>query len=148
MMTIDEVLTREAEAWATLEAAVAVVPATRRTEEGVVPGWSTQDVLWHCAFWVDFVAQVVEAAAAGIEGPGDDDWDRVNEQVARDAKAMAWDDVVAGAETSRARVRDAIASLLPQQLTENLDKEIGGETYEHYEEHAAEIAAFAAGSSS
>jgi hypothetical protein len=142
VMTIDDILGNEATAWARLDAAVQAVPDTRRNDRDVVPGWSTQVLLWHCVFWADFVAQVVEAAAAGVEGPTDADWDAVNEQVARDGAAMTWDEVNAGAERARARVRDAIASLRPEQLTEDLVKEISGETYEHYDEHAAEIEAF------
>ncbi|HEX6844043.1 MAG TPA: DinB family protein [Actinomycetota bacterium] len=144
MTTIDEVLAKEADAWARLEAAVQAVPADRRNDGEVVPGWSTQVLFWHCIFWADYVAQVVEAAAGDLEPPGDDDWDAVNDQVAADGASMAWDDVIAAGERTRARVRDAIASLRPEQLTEDLLGEISGETYEHYDEHATEIAAFAA----
>lgn len=144
MTTIEDILGREAEAWAKLDAAVQAVPAGRRNDGDVVPGWSTQVLLWHCVYWADYVGQVVEAAAAGVDGPGDDDWDALNEQIATDGAAMTWDDVISGGERARARVRDAIASLRPEQLTEDLATEIVGETYEHYLEHAAEIAAFAA----
>ena len=144
MTTIDELLAKEAAAWAALEAAVESLPPERRHQGDVVPGWTAQVLLWHCIYWAEYVATVVEAAAAGDEGPADEDWDAVNEQVARDAAAMSWDDVVAGGERVRARVRDAIASLRPEQLTEDLAKEIADETADHYEEHAAEIAAFAA----
>ncbi len=50
-MDRDELLQREARAWDALEAAVARVPDDRRAEEGVVPGWSTKDLVWHCGYW-------------------------------------------------------------------------------------------------
>lgn len=145
MTTIDEVLAKEAAGWATLQEAVASVPEDRRSEGDVVPGWTVQVLLWHSIYWADYVGQVVEAAAAGRPAPGDEDWDALNDQVASDGAAMSWDEVVAGGERARARVRDAIASLRPELLTGDLLGEISGETWEHYEEHAAEIAAFAAG---
>lgn len=145
MTTTDELLAKEAGAWSTLEAAVGSLPPERRHEGDVVPGWTAQVLLWHCIYWADYVAGVVEGAAAGNEGPADEDWDAVNEQVASDGAAMTWDDIIAGGERVRARVRDAVSSLRPEQLTEDLAKEIVDETADHYEEHAAEIATFAAG---
>ena len=46
-MDRDELLEREHASWSALEAAVGRVPADRRAVDGVVPGWSVKDLLWH-----------------------------------------------------------------------------------------------------
>jgi hypothetical protein len=45
--------------------AVGRVPADRRAVDGVVPGWSVKDLLWHCAYWAGFCVDTIEARAAG-----------------------------------------------------------------------------------
>ncbi len=143
-MDRDELLQREADAWAGLEAAVARVSAERRTVEGVVPGWSVQDLVWHCAAWADFAGGNLEAMAAGTYEDEDHDdayWDAMNADIAAASKAMSWDEVVAGAADARARVRAAIVAV--PDLTDEAAADFSGETFEHYDEHAAEIAAFA-----
>jgi hypothetical protein len=143
-MEREAMLQREAEAWAALEIAVAAVPAERRTEEGVVPGWSVQDLVWHCAAWADFAGGNLEAMAAGTYADEDHDdayWDAMNADIAAASKAMSWDEAVAGAAEARARVRAALEAL--SEVTDEAAEDFSGETFEHYEEHAAEIAAFA-----
>jgi len=144
MTTIDELLGQESQAWAALESAFESVDGDRRNTEDVVPGWSTQVLVWHCAFWADYVAQVVEGAAAGAEAPGDEDWDAINDQVAEDSKAMTWEQVLEGFAAARDRVHAALAALGDERLTEELRAEVVSETSEHFAEHAAEIATFAA----
>jgi len=143
----DELLEREAASWAALEVAVAKVPAERLAEPGAVPGWSVADLVWHCAKWADYSGANLEAMAAGTYVPDDHDdayFDALNGSFADESKAMSWDAIVTGAAAARARVRAALAAL-PEADAPAVE-DFGGETFEHYEEHAAEIAAFAAGS--
>jgi hypothetical protein len=143
-MDRDELLQREADAWAALEAAIARVPAERRTEEGVVPGWSVQDLVWHCAKWADYSGGNLEAMATGtyVEEQHDDAYfDAMNADIAAQSKTLAWADVMAGAAAMRERARAALVTI--PELTGEAVEDFSGETFEHYEEHAAEIAAFA-----
>jgi hypothetical protein len=143
-MEREALLQREAEAWGALETAVAGVPDERRTEPGVVPGWSVQDLLWHCAAWADFAGGNLEAMAAGTyadEHHDDAYWDAMNADIAAASKAMSWDEVVAGASEARTRVRAALEAL--PEVTDEAAEDFSGETFEHYEEHASEIATFA-----
>ena len=65
----DAVLRREDEAGGVLAEAFEAVPAERRSIEGVVPGWSTQDMIFHCAFWADDAGDVLERMRAGDAEP-------------------------------------------------------------------------------
>jgi hypothetical protein len=60
-MDRDELLEREHASWSAFEAAVGRVPADRRADDGVEPGWSVKDLVWHCAYWAGFCADTIEA---------------------------------------------------------------------------------------
>lgn len=143
-MERDELLDREASSWEALMAAAARVPEGRRTELGVVPGWSVADLVWHCGYWVDDAAHRIELIAAGTPEPDDPEavWQRTNDEVAEQSKAMSWDDIVSRSESARQRIRGALSSL--SEISSAAESEFVEETFEHYDEHAAEIERFAA----
>lgn len=143
-MDTEEMLRREEEAWAALAAAAGSVAEERRTEAGVVPGWSVQDLMWHCAKWAGYVGGELEAMAAGRPQDEDHDdayWDGLNEEIAQEARTMTWTDVLGGAAQMRQHARAALAAM--PELTDEAAQEFADETFVHYEEHAAEIARFA-----
>jgi hypothetical protein len=145
-MVRQELLEREASSWEALMAAVARVPEDRRAEPGVVPGWSVADLVWHCGYWVDDAARRIEAIAAGTPEPDDPEavWQKTNDEVAAQSKTMSWDEVVARSEAARDRIRAVLSSL--SEIPAAAESEFVDETIEHYDEHAAEIERFAAGS--
>jgi hypothetical protein len=142
MATTEELLEREDQAWGALVDAFSAVPEDRRSEPGVVPGWSVHDMVWHCGYWAGYVVDVLERIARGESGDDSLDWEGINDEVVKEGRAMSWDEVVVGSERNRERVRDALRSL--PSLTDEAIEEFRGETFEHYEEHTAEIRAFAA----
>jgi hypothetical protein len=147
-MERQELLDREASSWEALLAAVARVPTDRRTEAGAVPGWSVADLVWHCGYWVDDAARRIELIAAGTPEPDEPEsvWQKTNDEIAEESKAMAWDDIVSRSEAARVRIRGALASL--SEIPPAAESEFVEETFEHYDEHAAEIERFAANTSS
>jgi len=108
--------------------------------EGVVPGWSVKDLVWHCGYWADYVGDVLERISAGQPEPPDQDWDALNRMVADDGKAKSWDEVVVAAELGRDRARQALIAM--PEVTDAAASEFTDETFDHYEEHTAEIVAF------
>ncbi|HZN43673.1 MAG TPA: maleylpyruvate isomerase N-terminal domain-containing protein [Actinomycetota bacterium] len=140
-----ELLDREASSWEALIAAVAKVPEGRRTEPGAVPGWSVADLVWHCGYWADDAARRIELIAAGTPEPDEAEsvWQKTNDEIAEDSKAMAWDEILSRSEAARERIRGALASL--SEIAPDAESEFVEETFEHYDEHAAEIDRFAAG---
>lgn len=134
-------LDREEQAWRDLVDAYEAVPPDRRTVEGVVPGWSTHDLVWHCAYWAGYAGEVLERLLRGEPAPEEpDDDDALVAQILATGRGMHWDEVILTFEQSRERVRAAFSAfgdppeLAVQWLTDD--------TFDHYEEHAAEIRAF------
>jgi Mycothiol maleylpyruvate isomerase N-terminal domain len=142
-MDRDELLEREHASWSAFEAAVGRVPADRRADDGVVPGWSVKDLVWHCAYWAGFCADTIEARAAGDPSdPWDHDdvyWDAENDRVAQESEAMTWETVESRAAGMRERARAALAKAIDDVSV----KWFVEETFEHYDEHAVEISRFA-----
>jgi hypothetical protein len=140
----DELLRREAGNWGELEAAIASVPADRRTEPGVVPGWSVRDLVWHCARWSGYVADVLGSIAAGtyVDEELPDSWfEDLNARWAAEAASVDWDAVEAEMRAARERARSAFEALPAPDA--NAAEWFTDETVDHYAEHAAEIIAFA-----
>jgi hypothetical protein len=149
-MTADaqELIAREDQAWNRMWAAVERVPAGDRTKEGVVGDWSVQDMVWHCARWADFCGEHLEIMRGGnwsdpFARESDEYWDRMNKDIADASKAMAWDDVTAGAIAGRERARAALAEL--RDVDDVAETWFAEETFVHYDEHEEHIAAFANG---
>ena len=138
-MDTEELLQREDQAWSAFVDAFAAVPDDRRDDEGVVPGWSTKDLVWHCGYWAGYVGDALEKIGRG-ETLEDQNWDAMNDAVIVEGRGMAWDEVIVQSEHNRERARAALRAL--PSITEAALEEFTGETFEHYEEHAAEIRAF------
>jgi hypothetical protein len=142
-MDRDELLEHERASWGAFEAAVERVPADRRAEDGVVPGWSVKDLVWHCAYWAGYCGDTIEARVAGdLSDPWDHDdayWDAENDRVAKESKAMTWEAVESDAAGMREQVRKALATTTDEVAM----RWFAEETFEHYDEHATEIARFA-----
>ena len=141
-MERQQLLDREASSWEALMGAVARVPESRRTELGVVPGWSVADLVWHCGYWVDDAARRIELIAAGSPEPEEPEavWQKTNDEVAEQSKAMSWDEVVERSEAARERIRTVFAAL--SDIPPAAESEFVDETFEHYDEHAVEIRRF------
>jgi hypothetical protein len=141
-MERQQLLDREASSWEAFMGAVARVPGARRTELGVVPGWSVADLVWHCGYWVDDAARRIELIAAGRPEPEEPEavWQKTNDEVAEQSKAMSWDEVVARSEAARERIRTVFAAF--SDIPPAAESEFVDETFEHYDEHAVEIRRF------
>src|SRR4051794_6272418 len=107
---------------------------------GLVPGWSVHDLVWHCGFWAGYVADVLRRIGRGEPSEDAQDWDAFNAIVIQDGRGMSWDDVIVRSEQNRVACREALEAL--PALTDEAVDEFKGETFEHYEEHAAEILTF------
>jgi hypothetical protein len=138
-MNTEELLQREDQAWIAFVDAFAAVPDDRRDDEGVVPGWSTKDLVWHCGYWAGYVGDALDRIGRG-EKLEEQNWDAMNDAVIEEGRGMAWDEIIVQSEHNRERARAALQAL--STVTDEALEEFTGETFEHYEEHAAEIRAF------
>jgi hypothetical protein len=140
MTTHEELLEKEDESWSEFVDAFDSISEDARDVEGVVPGWSTKDLVWHCGYWAGYVADVLEKLARGESTDDSTDWDAFNAMVIDDGRAMTWDEIIVQSEANRVRAREALQAM--SELTEEAISEFAGETFEHYNEHATEIRAF------
>ena len=139
-MNREEMLGREEEAWRRFAETVRAVPADRRNVEGVVPGWSVHDLVWHVAYWAGYAADVIERDRDGQAEPEPADSELEEAETLATGRGMSWDEVVEGAEQAHDRVRTAFST-----SPDPGDTAIGwfrDDTFEHYDEHTGEIRAF------
>jgi uncharacterized damage-inducible protein DinB len=131
----DDLVAREARAYAAFEEAVATVPAERRREPTLPDGWSMSDVLWHVAYWwLDSERSFREIRAGTYV---EEDWtaeqtDATNARVLAESRSMSTADVEAGVTDARARMLEAFAPVAGDPIADELFEY---ETIEHYEEH-------------
>jgi hypothetical protein len=141
----EELAQKESDAWDAFLGVVATVPDDRRVSEGVVPGWSVKDLVWHCAEWTRFAGEHFEQMKEGtfvdpFAGVDDAHWDAVSQTMVDEARTMTWDEVLAGAEVRRMRVRGIWDSL--PAIDDVAAHWLAEETFDHYDQHAEEIRAF------
>jgi hypothetical protein len=140
----DELLKREEAAWAEFVAEVGRVPEHRRSEDGVVPGWSVNDLLFHCGRWAAVATVHLDAMRTGVAADmdGDDDpTDTRNARWAEESKSMSFEDAMASALADREGARQALMAL--PAVDDVASSWFTEETYDHYQEHTEEISRFA-----
>jgi hypothetical protein len=140
----DELLKREEAAWAEFVAEVGRVPEHRRSEDGVVPGWSVNDLLFHCGRWAAVATVHLHEMRTGVaaDKDGDDDpTDTRNARWAEESKSMSFEDAMASALADREGARQALMAL--PAVDDVASSWFTEETYDHYQEHTEEISRFA-----
>jgi hypothetical protein len=135
----DAMLRREEDAWRDFNAVIAAVPADRRSAEGVVPGWSAHDLLWHCAYWTEFTGSVLEKIRAGDGDP--EGGAQPEEDILAEGRRTTWDQAIARAEAGRGRARAAL-SAFDDDIPELAAQWFREDTFEHYDEHAEQVRVF------
>ncbi len=143
MLDVQEVLGIEDAAWAELGSTIGRVSAERVEVEGVVPGWSTHDVVWHTAYWVGYGADAIDSIRQGQPEPADDDATETdNDAIAEIGRTMTWQEVLDRLDQHRAAARAALGAfdgVVPQRAIEFFADYTTG----HYVEHEPQIRAFA-----
>jgi hypothetical protein len=131
----------EADAWAAFEAALEAIPRTRWEDDGVLPGWSVKELLWHMAGWLQKCARRLEEMRTRGEAVRTGQTvDERNDELAAQARSMTVDAVYRGLIDARALVREEWQAL--PVVDEQAISELADETYEHYDEHRADLERF------
>lgn len=137
---------READAWDGLLARYARLTSEQQTLEGVLPGWSARDLVWHCAYWAGDIAPYLSSLMDGsFVDPFEADealGDRMNAEIAAEAKTMSAAEVMERSLAARARLI-AAWSWLTEEPTAAAAHWFAEQSFVHYDEHAEEIARFA-----
>lgn len=142
----EELLTNEADGWAALVEASERVAPELRTLAGVVPDWSVVDLVFHCGKYAELTGGRLESMAAGtyvdVEQP-EHEWQAMNDGWAAESKTLTWEQAIAAAEAGRMKARTALEAL--GEVDDAAATWFTDETFEHYAEHAEEIARFTDG---
>jgi uncharacterized damage-inducible protein DinB len=135
---------REAEAWEAFRAALDRIPRERWEGSDVLPGWSVKELLWHMAGWLQKCARNLERFAAGEEREPSTGLsvDELNDLLASEAREMSLDAIHEGLLEARDLVLERWTAL--PQIDDVAVQELADETYEHYDEHRADLERFPA----
>jgi uncharacterized damage-inducible protein DinB len=132
---------READSWASFETALEAIPRGSWEDEGVLPGWSVKELLWHMAGWLQKCARRLEEIRTGREAARTGQTvDERNDELAAQARTMTVDAVYRGLIDARALVREEWGAL--PDVDERAISELADETYEHYDEHREDLERF------
>jgi hypothetical protein len=137
----DELLRQEEEAWATFVAEVGRVPPNVRTDQGVVPGWSVIDLVYHVGKWAGVGAEKLDLIRTEQRAVEDDDWQPKNDLWAAESKSMIYEEAMARALADRERARQALTAI--PDVSSDAASWFKEETTDHYQEHTEEIARYA-----
>ncbi len=145
-------LLRMQEAHAELEAALASVDRARLGEPGVTGDWSVRDLLTHLAFWERRTLRRLDRPAAEQPEPLDEEgMHRLNAESVAAGRGRTPAEALAAHRQLYSELLAAVSALGEDELNDTTRfgpsghpvwKYIAGDSYEHYEEHTAEIRAW------
>ena len=124
------------DSWARFIEVLDGVPEERLEEAGACGEWSIKDLMAHMAYWDDRAVIVADALGVGQQAEPVD-WQEVNDREA--ALRATWTLNASRREMDAAHTR----MLEALERHPNLDADFwAGDTFEHYDEHAADIRAW------
>ena len=140
--------------YAALEEILEPLDKTQMTTEGVIPDWSIKDMLAHIASWHHRLLTLLHSAIRNVEptisGPDSvEEMDALNAQFYRENKSRPLDEVLTEFRATHQQIRDIIQAMHEEELISPqrfawtqgspLWQLVAGDTYEHYQEHRAQI---------
>ena len=138
-----EVARRRIEAsWDAWLGTVRGIPEERLAEPGACGGWAIKDLIGHVAFWDADAIQDIGAYLGGMARPKED-VDALNARSAAAHAARGAEEVRAEMERTHAAVVALLTALAPDDPRALAAcREIAVDTWEHYDEHAAQVRAW------
>lgn len=131
---------RIASSWGALLEALDGIPEDRLEEPGAVGEWSLKDVFGHIAFW-DEVA-VADAKRALANQPDDhNDYQAMNDADYLRRRDRSLPEQRSAMHQAHAALIDYLDDIEGLDAAA-VDKAINGDTYQHYDEHGADIRAW------
>ena len=138
-------LDRLERSWTAWQDVLAGIPEERLSEAGAAGEWSVKDLMGHLAFWDEQALLAAERHLAGQPPVQVPDWQGMNERQAAERSGRSAAEIRAEME----HAHDLIVALLRSRPP--LDPAAVGlcgcleeDTYQHYDEHAADIRAWRA----
>ncbi len=96
--------------------------------------WSVKDIMAHITFWESRLIHDIGLLERGENPPESEDYESINQDEATRSRSASLDDVRAQFDA----MHDQVMGML--EGTSHLSRElVDGNTYEHYDEHVADI---------
>jgi hypothetical protein len=141
--TVDALLTRSDEGWASFRDAIHALPEDAWDDEIAGAGWSRRKMLNHVRVWHELTAsRLATFRESGQVPPLAEDTDSINARAAADADLRSRELILSGLDRSYADLRAEMAQLNDQDLTtadQWVPNVIAGNTFGHYDEHRADL---------
>ena len=147
--------------WKALWAALKQLSPEQMAQPGVESNWSVKDILAHIMAWEKRMVQWLEESLRGevperpAPGMSWDDLDRLNEQIYRENRDRALDEVLADFRQSHEESLRVVEAIAEEDLIEPERFEwregdpiwhmVAGNTWWHYKEHRETISNWLAG---
>ena len=140
--------------YASLEEILTSLDETQLTKKGVIPDWSIKDILAHIAAWHHRLLTWLDAATRNeeptISGPDSvEEMDALNAQFYQENKSRSLNEVLTDFRTTYLQITHTIQAMHEEDLISPhrfvwsqgrpLWQLVAGDTYEHYQEHMAQI---------
>lgn len=141
--TLDGLLARSDEGWASFRRAINAVPQDAWDDEVASGGWTRRKMLNHVRVWHELTAsRLASFRQTGTVPALEEDVDSINARAAADADVRSRELILSDLDRSYADVRSAIEQLGDQDLTAAdgwVPNVIAGNTFGHYDEHRADL---------
>jgi hypothetical protein len=135
---LDDRIERSWQAWVD---AVAGIPDERLGEPSVGV-WSTKDLLGHVAFWEDWAVAYCQRLLAGEPEPAEES-DTVGEDQVEERKHASAAEQKRYRDDAHTRLMAFVATIRDDNpVFPRLVEALAGETYDHYDEHTAQVHAW------
>ncbi len=134
---VHALLERIDEAWRQLFAALDDIPEERLSEPGVIGEWSLKDLFGHLAFWDENAVREIERALAGLPRQ-DNEWQEMNEADQASRRDHTLPEQRAAMHQAHAALVERLEGVAGIDAAP-IDAAIRPDTYEHYEDHIADI---------
>ena len=137
---VHALLERIDEAWRQLFAALDDIPEDRMSDPGVIGEWSLKDLFGHLAFWDENAVREIERALAGLPRQ-DNEWQEMNEADHAARRDRALPEQRSAMHQAHAALVERLESVAGIEAAP-IDAAIRPDTYEHYQDHVADIRAW------
>jgi DinB family protein/mycothiol maleylpyruvate isomerase-like protein/uncharacterized protein DUF1706 len=121
--------------------AIGALPAAR-WEEKLPPGWTLKEMVGHLAYWESTIPAFVDSLRSGTTSESGADVDELNARAAAEVRGLMRDEVLSRWDDAHSEMLEVARGLTDDELAdEAFMKKFECETYGHYPDHYADLAA-------
>jgi len=137
----DELLAKISGAHRSMREAIGALPAPR-WDEKLPAGWTLKEMVGHLAYWESAIPAFVDSLRTGTPRESGGDVDEQNARAAAEARGLSRDEVLCRWDDAHSEMLEVARNLSEAELEDvSFMQKFEGETYGHYPDHYADLAA-------